>query len=828
MPLRKKSRPLREHWSSFTTVNTPLDRKIVSFPAARGTICDSSCESCGAPKQTDSLCRVCAYRLVDIALSSSVEGLSESPVLTTNKEDLAPAKTSQLRYEHYEICQTEAGDPWELGRGAMGITYKATDLHLGCPVALKIINTRRFGGAHARDRFLHEARTAARLRHTNIASVFHLGLGEENCFYAMEYIEGETLEARIRREGVLTCQTALSIVAQSARALQVAHAKHFIHRDIKPTNIMLMADEHHSDQDVLLKLIDFGLVKSATESSEMHAICEGYFAGTPRYASPEQLESGHVDARSDIYSLGMCLAYMLTGKPPSGPASSDSDPVSPLTTFAERDLGAAIPANVIDFLKSMTAADPNARPQTAIEVLKRTEACLATLSRNHHSDDKITAKSSLWIGSAGKRLPQTAVCVLFLLGVAVGIAKFTRMTSKPSDIPKAGFNSEQEARLLYASGDDCFSKHTKADNQRAIDLYSKAIALMPGFANAHAGLAYAYFQNVCRFSAPAEQLNLAIDSAERAIAIDPNAPRGFAALGAIRSIQGRHWEALSELHHALTVDARYPTAMRDFSLLWSSVGQPQHGLPWAIGATQVDPLNSAGWLAAANACVDLCDDEQAEKFYRRCLEINPGWMPAHCGLIHLHLLQSNFTQARQDYQMAESIEPGLLLPLTLKAQIELFSGDYAMAETTYRRLLAMDRNGRISYFSSISHLSALGFLDYCRSNIAEGEKQLNEAVKLHPNNAEGPQGIYDLAAIRAVQNRREDALSLLQQSIASGWMDYRATLLDPRFQNLRDEPQFQKMIEKLKAHVVVMQRESVTLCSKPLNLADYPVSVPSR
>ena len=197
----------------------------------------------------------------------------------------------------------------------MGITYKATDTYLNRPVALKIINARRLGGTRARDRFLLEARTAAGLRHPNIASIFHLGPGQEDCFYAMEYIEGETLEARVNREGPLPYCLALSIVVQSARALRTAHTHRFIHRDIKPTNIMLVGAQNQADDEILVKLIDFGLAKAAADEAAGEAISDPYFAGTPHYASPEQLRSGVVDARSDIYSLGMCLGTCSPASP---------------------------------------------------------------------------------------------------------------------------------------------------------------------------------------------------------------------------------------------------------------------------------------------------------------------------------------------------------------------------------------------------------------------------------------------------------------------------------------------------------------------------------
>jgi hypothetical protein len=114
----------------------------------------------------------------------------------------APDEAAQ-RFDHYELVTAEDGKPVELGRGAMGVTYKALDINLRCPVTLKVISERYLGDESARLRFLREARAAASVRHTNVASVFHLGRTGENYFYAMEFVEGETLENLIKRSGRL-------------------------------------------------------------------------------------------------------------------------------------------------------------------------------------------------------------------------------------------------------------------------------------------------------------------------------------------------------------------------------------------------------------------------------------------------------------------------------------------------------------------------------------------------------------------------------------------------------------------------------------------------
>ncbi len=207
------------------------------------------------------------------------------------------------RFEHYELVTGEDGRPVELGRGAMGITYKALDVDLRCPVTLKVISERYLGDESARLRFLREARAAASVRHPNVASVFHLGRSSENYFYAMEFVEGETLESLIKRSGRLEAKPALEIVTQVATGLAAVHKKGLVHRDIKPSNIMVSLEEKGART---AKIIDLGLAKAINEPLSQAAISKpGIFAGTPEFASPEQFTGLTVDIRSDLYSLGV-------------------------------------------------------------------------------------------------------------------------------------------------------------------------------------------------------------------------------------------------------------------------------------------------------------------------------------------------------------------------------------------------------------------------------------------------------------------------------------------------------------------------------------------
>ncbi len=209
----------------------------------------------------------------------------------------------------------------------MGVTYRAVDTSLKRPVALKLIDSEwAKRGAEARERFMREARTAASLRHPNIATVYHFGIREENgqCFCAMELVEGETLETRVRRTGPLDALTTIDIALQVSSALAAAEKQGLVHRDLKPANLMLVAatpDANDSspgkaEQLIVVKVIDFGVAKALVEKPDAMGLTHGGFVGTPAFASPEQFTDAQVDVRSDIYSLGVTLWYLLTGNRP--------------------------------------------------------------------------------------------------------------------------------------------------------------------------------------------------------------------------------------------------------------------------------------------------------------------------------------------------------------------------------------------------------------------------------------------------------------------------------------------------------------------------------
>lgn len=279
-----------------------------------------------------------------------------------------------LRYQHYEVVVHPDGKPFELGRGAMGITYKAFDTNLRSEVCLKVINGQFLHSRMARERFLREARAAARLRHPNVASVYHLGQDGSSYFYSMEFVEGETLQGLVKREGPVSARDILEIALQASRALAAAQREKLVHRDLKPANIMLA----HQDGELLVKLIDFGLAKSNGDLDEGSRALTMGFVGTPDYASPEQIEEKPLDTRSDIYSLGATMWYALTGRVmyngtvPQVMAQQMDRP--PPWELLDRQ-----PVELTALLHKMLSKDREQRPRDPVELRGMIEHCLRSI-----------------------------------------------------------------------------------------------------------------------------------------------------------------------------------------------------------------------------------------------------------------------------------------------------------------------------------------------------------------------------------------------------------------------------------------------------------------
>ncbi len=275
----------------------------------------------------------------------------------------------------------------ELGRGGMGVVYLAREVKLDRLVALKLLPPSLASRPEARERFLREARVAARLTHPNIVPIFAADESGAFVYFAMAYVRGETLSARVARTGALPAADVARIVREVAWALAYAHAQGIVHRDVKPDNILL---EEGTDR---VLVADFGIARSA----ESTVSDPGRLAGTPAFMSPEQAAGDRLDGRSDLYSLGLVAHFALTGDLPFHDASH-----SAAKTLARRLEGDCpslaqrvphAPAALVAAVDRCAALDPAERfPDAA--------ALAATLERTVGRTDPLPEPLARWLGGA--------------------------------------------------------------------------------------------------------------------------------------------------------------------------------------------------------------------------------------------------------------------------------------------------------------------------------------------------------------------------------------------------------------------------------------------
>jgi uncharacterized RDD family membrane protein YckC len=301
---------------------------------------------------------------------SEVETIDEAPsagqafAATAYDADRPPVKPGQAsddpligqHIDHFEIRGL-------LGEGGMGRVYLAHDLALDRPVALKLMRRELASNATLVARMVDEARAQARLQHPNVVTIYYIGRHAGTSYFVMEYVRGKTLAEVLETQGPLPWGVALEYVIQTARALAAAASRGMIHRDVKPSNLLL-ADGAGPGQRSEIKVADFGLATSAEQAA-------GQFAGTPYYAAPEQLAGGAPDFRCDMYSLAVTFFELLTRRVPF--KAENFDAIADLHRTAPRPQIAdpVAPWRLRELITEMMDPDPQRRPASYDVLLAR-------------------------------------------------------------------------------------------------------------------------------------------------------------------------------------------------------------------------------------------------------------------------------------------------------------------------------------------------------------------------------------------------------------------------------------------------------------------------
>jgi serine/threonine protein kinase len=350
----------------------------------------------------------------------------------------------------------------KLGEGGMGAVYLAEDQALHRQVALKVMRPMIAGEGASRVRFIREARAAAQLAHDNIVPIHQVGEDHGALFLAMPFLRGESLGARLKREGRPPLALALKVARDVAQGLSAAHAGGIVHRDIKPDNIWLeppSADDPTAGERA--KILDFGLVRY--QEGDEFLTRPGTIIGTPAYMSPEQLAGDKIDHRADLFSLGIILYQMTTGRRPFAGTSA----VSILTNLATTDppdprsLNPDLPPSVSSLILRLLEKDPDKRVQTARDVVDT----LRRLKPENNADTQVDTKVNSYRATVieglleasepkpGKKavwmIPAIVIGLAALIGA--GFAAYHYLI-RPVDVGTVAIQVDDEATALLRKG----------------------------------------------------------------------------------------------------------------------------------------------------------------------------------------------------------------------------------------------------------------------------------------------------------------------------------------------------------------------------------------
>jgi TolB-like protein/Flp pilus assembly protein TadD len=635
----------------------------------------------------------------------------------------------------YEIDRHEDGSLYELGHGAMGTTYRATDTTLQRKVALKIIRLGVAGPSHeARERFLREARAAATLRHENIATVFQFGIREETgqLFYAMELIEGETLDERVRRAGPLDVRTTIGIAQQVTAALIAAEKRGVIHRDLKPANLMLVDAEEVVETDrravsprrpqrtaPTVKIIDFGLAKALNTPADPTHLTHHGFVGTPAFASPEQFEDSALDVRSDIYSLGVTLWFALTGKKPfTGHNVEEIHRVQKSNALPLEQLKAAhAPHCLRSLLKSMLAIEPAARPGTQ-ELAAQLQRCSDEVSGVRRKRVAFAAAAILILGAfaflvyeswkTGHRPVATALTPS-IPEKSVAVLPFENLSRDPDNAYLAGGIQEEILTRLAKIADLKVISRTSTQQYQSKPANLSEIAKQLGVANILEGSVQKAADQV---RVNVQLINAQTDSHLWAETYDRT----------LTDIFGVESEIAKGIAESLQAKL---TGREEQALAVKPTSNPEAYDAYLRGLAYEARSASDGRLNAA-------------EFYEKAVELDPNFAIAWARLSRAHgmiFVGIEPTAARRDAAKRALENTQKLAPNSPETLLALgyyeyqVLRDYAAAKTTFGRLRKM-----LSGSSQVPFV--LGLVNRREAHWDESIALFEEALALDPRNSE--------------------------------------------------------------------------------------------
>ena len=734
-------------------------------------------------------CPACQGILPDGSLrcSACAADLSQLPTVPM-PPDATPRPGSRLHFAPGDVFAGRFTIVEQAGGGGMGVVYKAIDQTLRHEVALKLLRPELAGEFQYVERFKREVRVARQINHPNVCRVYDLGESDGVLFFSMEWVRGETLRDLLARAGKLDEGRALEIAEKIARGLHAAHEHGVVHRDLKPRNVMI-------DDGGEVLVMDFGVAAEAGQSS---LTGPGGYVGTPAYSAPEQRLGGHVDGRADLFSLGLVLAEMITGRTPAVTATGTHSDTHPATR---------VTAGV---LTRLLAEDPGKRPASAA-------AGAEALARARKELVAIESRGGLRRLWAAVPVPGRWV------GAAVAVAGLWLALGHPGY--QGGRIVSPLAHGFFDRG--MFYLREEAETLKSIDsavhMFHRSLDLDSTYAIAQAGLGEAYWM---RFERTKDKL--ARDEAEQAVA---RALARDAAAPETRIAQARGMIALGKYPEARDVLERLVRDEPRNDVAWASLGRAcrgrehyQRGLAALRRAIELRPQSFRHHTELGAFLQRSGEYEEAQKEFRRAIELKPESPTAWINLGASYLHQGEPRQAIDALEEALKYEQRAATYTNLGTAY-YFVSDYERAAENYRRAAALDTVNAVFAGNLGDALRMQDQPDAAKAAYREAVRRARAGLELAPQDlalrtqlalwcaragdraaalseaervTQAQPGeasvLFTNAVIRATLGLDQAALDWLERAARNG-LGKAEIENDPDLARFRDDPRFRRILE---------------------------------
>ena len=733
-----------------------------------------------------------------------------------------------------------------LGQGGMGAVYRAVDQRLGRRVAIKHLPPAVAGDQTRRRRFRHEAATLARLSHPAIVQIFDLLEQDDGDWIVMELVEGPTV-AELLDRGPLPLPQVLDVGRQVAEGLGEAHDRGILHRDLKAENVMLRRSGRASAGRATI--LDFGIAKMlAEEVADPDLSKPGQVLGTPHVMSPEQVRGLPLDARSDLFSLGILLYEMATGEPPFR-GTSKHDTLQRIAARPHRPVierRPETPASLSALIDRLLEKSPGDRPASAYQVAEELAGIAAQTEEPPPSSpatvwrEELTLESqpplTEWTPDPRPRwwhLPRRRLSLVLLLAAVVAIAVTSwawRRTpgavtaEAPARQPAvAGVAVEPDAHALFQEGMAWLERSDKPSHlERAIAAFEAALARDETSAAAHAGLALAYQEQFLLGRDPL-RLEQALAVAERAVRLDEHLALAWVALGTTSTFAGRADEALRELTTALELDPSNAEAYRGLGELHRQQDRFDDAIAAYEQAVRLAPRERALHDQLGMLYYRMARYPDAEARFLASLELAPDRADGYRDLSAAYYMQGRLPEAAQALQKALAIRPehslysnlgtilfaqGLYPPAARAFEKALQHGGgnfylyWANLADTQRLMAGHEEPARESYRQAIELLrlelektpdstflrSRQALYLAKRGHRAEALAELAQIAQSTENQAED---LYRIAVAYEVCGERAAALAALAAALEAGYPRQQVRS-DPELFALRSDPAYRR------------------------------------